>query len=212
MERKAGRKYKEWNSMDKALGKIKSIFFNLAEERRIYPDELDDFNSAMQIAWDEKKEYEEVSAIAMQSEKQLFRSLDDAAIREKKLFILCEVLGMHRKGIERWTEYPIRFITIINAQLRKSEQPIYSELYFETIDSRWRWFTSMVERDMQNVALVKQMKELYRNNSNNDIKNKTEEILKMLKGEIGYLENDIRKGKQEHELLTSITNHWYERL
>jgi hypothetical protein len=200
------------NAMDRALGKIKSIFFTLAEERRILPDELDDFNNAMQHAWEVKNEYDEISEIAERTEKQLLRSLDDAAIREKKLFILCEVLGMHRRGIERWNEYPTRFITIINAQLRKSEQPIYSELYFETIDNRWRWFTMMVDRDMQNVAMVKQMKELYRNNSNNEIKNKTAEILTMLKDDIGYLEHDIRKGKQEHELLTSIMNHWYEQL
>lgn len=203
--------HREWNAMEKALGKIKSIFFNLAEDRRVNSEELDDFNDAMQRAWDEYKDYNESLESTKTLENQLLRSIDESAIREKKLMILCEVLGMHPNGIDRWIDYPLRFVTIINSQLRKKNQPIYSEEYFQMIEHRFRWFNAMIERDMDSIRTAQIIKKTY-TNGNEKIKKEALNILNLLREEIGYLEDDIKNGKDAKELKSKIINHWYEQL
>lgn len=193
------------------LGKIKSIFWNLSGDKRIKSEELDDFNQAMTKVWDAKIDYDCAIGSLTETERRTLKTVDELALREMKLKILCEVLGMHRRGMERWTEYPIRFITIVNSNLRKANQPIYSENYFEAIDLKWRWLNGMINRDLHNIEMVWTMKEVY-SNGGQEVKEKSAEILKMLYDDISYMESDIRAGKTIQEMKKKVIEHWYERL
>jgi hypothetical protein len=198
--------------MTSALGKLKSLFWNLTQEHRIKSEELEDFNSAMSKIWELKDNYNvSVMSLLQQVESQN-KAINKQAITEKKLTILCEILGMHDRGISRWLEYPIRFITIINANLRKNNQPIYSETYFEMIEIRWRWLNSMIDRDIQRIESVRQLKEVYGNSVSEGVKIKVAELLKMYHEDIGYIEQDIRMGRDKQQLTEKIINHWYELL
>jgi len=198
--------------MSHALAKLKSIFWNLSQEHRITSEELDDFNSAMANLWSYMAEYDYMLEAAKSSNEILTSNTEKSAAREKKLSILCQVLGMHQRGIDRWIEYPIRFVTIINSQLRKANQPIYSENYFEMIDSRWRWLNSMIEQDMINVGLAIKMRDVYNSETSEHVKKQAKEIMITLAEDIGYLKADIKKGNTAESLKTKIINHWYDKL
>jgi hypothetical protein len=194
-----------------ALGKIKSIIFDLSRDLRIKNDELVDFNDAMAAAWDAKKAYDEAIEALKNETSITSRAIDDAAIREKKLNILLEILGMHKRGIDRWLDYPIRFVIIINSQLRKANQPIYHELYFEDIEMKWRWLNRMIDRDIHNIELIAKIKEVYASHGP-AIKEKSAELLRTIHEETGYLEPEIRAGKPKNELTRKIIDHWYNEL
>jgi len=198
--------------MSNALGKLKSIFWNMSQDHRITAEELDDFNSAMANLWTYMAEYDYMISASESVNSVLTSASETAATREKKLSILCQVLGMHQRGIEIWIDYPIRFVTIINSQLRKANQPVYSENYFEMIDLRWRWLNNKIEEDIGNVEMAIKMRDIYRSETKEHIKQKALEIMLSIAEDIGYLQNDIKKGKTVKDLKPKIINHWYDEL
>lgn len=196
--------------MNNALGKLKSIVWNMAQEHRIGAMELEDFNEAMGSVYRGAEYMEALLGAARINSDQQNRTIEDAATREKKLRLLLEVLGIKHSGVDSWCDLPLRFLTIFNANARRDGTIMYSENYFIAMESQWRWLNRMMDIDRDNYRMILKMKEWSKQNP--QARDKIRQVMLTIHQQSGHIAWQIKQGKPAHEIEKAIINHWYTEL
>ena len=193
------------------MGKIKSIFFNLAQGNRISSEELHDFNTAMELAHNAAGDFRFIR-------RQMEEQLEAAKIREQKAFarankfrLMLIMLGLKPDFTEMINELPYRFLQNINKGLRRHGARITHENHFIAIMQKWRWLQSMIQRDLRNVETVALMKKLH-GSKHAEVRRMALAIMHQIADESAHIREDIRMKKSKNEILTKSEKFWYEQL
>ena len=113
-----------------ALMKIKSLFFNLAQDNRITAAELEDYNTAAAEAFEALEDFKFIIQKLINEKKVAIESRGKIIEKENKLLIILEMMGISENGKNKLLSFPIRFLENINRALIRHETPLQSEIYF----------------------------------------------------------------------------------
>ncbi len=192
------------------LGKIWSVINNLAQERRIRSDELDDFNQAY-AKLDNLIDtlFQAVEILDKEASGVELLKAEHAAHRHKMELCL-ELCGMTKKGIDSMMNYPIGFLEMALAMRLKEGKPLETDRDFYWLDLLWRDINIQIENDFSSFKQANFFKKLYHETTSTGIKENTIEIMNVYAKDLFYLKSKLGKEVDELELRNTITSYWYE--
>lgn len=192
------------------LGKIWSVINNLAQERRIRSEELDDFNQAY-CKLDNLVDalFQAVEMLEKEASGVELLKLEHAAIRNK-LELCLELCGMSKKGIEHLMNYPIGFLEMAFALRLREGKPLETDRDFIWLDQLWKAINMQIENDIDSFKQANFFKKLYHEATNQDQKRMTIKVMNDYARDLVYLRSKLGKEVDERDLLNTITTHWYE--
>lgn len=194
-----------------ALMKIRSLIFNLTQENRITPLELDDYNAAAAEAFESLQEMKIKIKKAHESKAIAIKGMEKKIEDEKKLVAILEIVGMKPKGIKSLITYPLRFLTAIKNSVKNHQTPILNENYFIAIEQKYRWLNSMIERDKRNIKTISIQANLYKS-KNEDVIKLSETIMLHIADESKHIIDGLREHKSFIQLQQQIEDHWYDQV
>lgn len=192
------------------LGKIWSVINNLAQERRIRSDELDDFNQAFSKldtlvdALFQAVEMMEKEASAVELLKA------EHAARIYKMELCLELCGMSKKGIDCMMNYPTGFLEMVMSMRLKEGKPLETDRDFYWLDQLWSGVNIQIENDLDSFNQANFFKKLYHETTNSELKRSTLTVMNGYAKDLFYLKSLLGKEVNETELKNTITSHWYE--
>lgn len=192
------------------MGKIWSVINNMAQERRINSEELDDFNQAY------RKLSDHVNTLITAFESIEFEaSLIDRlkkqhAAKLQKMEICLELCGMSKKGIDDMMNFPYDFLETVLAIRRMQGKPLETDIDFVWVDMLWRGINTQIDNDLDSFRQANFFKNLYHETTGNKQKRITIELMNDYAKDLEYLGSKLGKEIDENELMKIITNHWYE--
>ncbi len=192
------------------LGKIWSVINNLAQERRIRSDELDDFNQAYGKL-DNLIDTLFQAVEMMEKEASGVELLKaEHATHKYKMELCLELCGMTKKGIDHMMNYPICFLEMALTRRIKEGKPLESDLDFYWLDQQWNVINIHIENDLDSFKQANFFKKLYHKTTNSELKKSTIGVMNVYAKDLFYLKSKLGKEVDETELLNTITTHWYE--
>jgi hypothetical protein len=197
--------------LNKSLSKIHSMFFNLAQERRLSSDELEDYNSAAAKAFeslDEIKHIHQANELTIEGAFKREEINQNKAIKYRLLLLM---IGLKPTGIDLLEKLPFEFLKSILKALDKFDCSISSEIHFELILQKYRWVLRQIDRDLCNIESIKLQKKLH-GYGDHRVKNMARNILMQIAAESKHIADDIRAGKSKKQLTEKIINYWYEQI
>lgn len=192
------------------LGKIWSVINNMAQERRINSDELDDFNHAFRKLSDlvntliisfESMEHE---AAGVENLKQ--QHMD----RLQKMEICLELCGMSKKGLYSMMNYPSAFLELALSIRMNEGKPLESDIDFYWLDLMWKGLNLQISNDFESFKQAAFYKNLYHEATIQEQKKVIIGIMNNYAKDLDYLSSKLGKEIDEKELMNIITTHWYE--
>lgn len=200
-----------------ALSKIHSLVLQMAQERRITLEELNDYNDAQQRAgaafddlqfelrkaWEERKAANE-SRIKSEHEKSVY-------------FNMLRMIGLTKFGIETMAGFGNRFIASMALRMEKSKAGFMTETDFDWIHTEYLWLQACIDRDKRNISAVKVQKQIYtraagKTKAEQMVRQLSRQILEQVATESAHIAEGIKAGKSTEELLPEIENHWHKQL
>ncbi|MBK6284906.1 MAG: hypothetical protein IPF54_21750 [Draconibacterium sp.] len=197
--------------LNKSLSKIHSMIFNLAQERRLSNDELEDYNSAAAKAFetlDEIKHIHQANELTIEGAFKREELNQNKAIKYRLLLLM---IGLKPTGIDLLEKLPIEFLKSILKALDKYDFSINSEIHFELILQKYRWVLRQIDRDLCNIESIKLQKKLH-GHGDHRVKNMARNILMQIAAESKHIADDIRAGKSKKQRTEKIINYWYEQI
>jgi len=192
------------------LGKIWTVINNLAQERRIRSEELDDFNQAYRKLTDHV--YTLITAFeSMELEASGVEQLkQEHAAKLHKLEICLELCGMSKKGISDMMTFPSDFLEIVLALRLKKGKPLETDHDFYWLDFIWKGINLQISNDLEAFKQATFFKKLYHETTSPEQRKMTIKVMNGYAEDLEYLRSKLGKDIDENELLEIITNHWYE--
>ena len=192
------------------LGKIWSVINNLAQERRIRSDELDDFNQA----YGKLDELIDTLFQAFESMEKEASGVEllkaEHATHNYKMELCLELCGMSKNGIDHMINYPIGFIEMALSRRLKEGKPLETDRDFIWLDQLWKAINMQIENDLDSFKQANFFKKLYHETTNTELRKRTIVVIIGYAKDLFYLKSKLGKEVDELELLKSITTHWYE--
>lgn len=192
------------------LGKIWTIINNLAQERRIRSEELDDFNQAygkLNTLVDTLFQAIEMLEKEASGVEQLKADNTD---QRHKMELCLELCGMSKKGIDYMMNYPIDFLEMALIRRLKEGKPLETDRDFYWLDQLWNGVNIQIENDIDSFKQANFFKKLYHETNNAELKKSTLSVMNGYSKDLFYLNQKLGKEVDETELLNTITTHWYE--
>lgn len=197
--------------LQNSFNKIRSLFFNMAQEHRINSDELEDFNRAAANLFEAIEELKAKNKKMNENLKDVFLSRDNIIEKEQKLNAILEMIGLSENGVHRLMKYPLRFLVAVKNSVKKNRTAITTENHFFLIEQRFRWFQLMIERDRDNINSAELHKRLYYCNEPK-IKLQSQKIIEQIADESNHIIDGLRERKSFDELKSQIEDFWYEQV
>ena len=197
--------------LNNSLSKIYSMFFNLAKDRRITSDELEDYNRAAARALESLEEIKHLHQADKKTIEGAFNREEINQNRAMKYRLILLMIGLKPKGIDLLEKLPVEFLKSILKALDKYDCSISSEIHFELILQKYQWVLRQIDRDLCNIQSIKLQKKLYEYGGHR-VKNMARNILMHIAEESKHIADDIRAGKSKRQLTEKIKNYWYEQL
>jgi len=191
-----------------AISKIKSVVFNMAQERSIGASELADMNEALATAFEALEEQNHERKQLNKRYKASAQQRDSAQDKAIKAAIICQLLGLTADGVAVLTLYPRRFLKAILASAEKHENTFTTEEHFSAIRERFIWFNNMVDRDRLNTSAARVQKTLYNGNAPYEVKALALDIMKHVASESPHIVNALKDGKQWETIRETSEQHW----
>jgi predicted DNA-binding transcriptional regulator AlpA len=192
------------------FGKIRSIIYNMAQDRRIRSDELDDFNQTYRKL-NELVESLFLTVEMMEKEFSKVKLLKLEFTASKYKMELClELCGMSKSGIDHMMSLPIGFLEVAMAIRLSKGKPLETDFDFYWLDQLWSGINIQIDNDIDSFRQARFFKKLYHETSNTDLKKSTLTMMNGYAKDLFYLKSKLGKEVDEKELKNSITNHWYE--
>lgn len=192
------------------LGKIWSVINNLAQERRIRSEELDDFNQAFR----KLNELIDTLFLAVEMMEKEASGVEllkmDHAAKRNKLELCLELCGMSKKGIDHMMNYPIGFLEMALALRLREGKPLETDRDFNWLDQLWKAINMQIENDIDSFKQANFFKKLYHETNSAELKKSTLSVMNGYAKDLFYLNQKLGKEVDETELLNTITTHWYE--
>lgn len=192
------------------LGKIWSLINNMAQERRINSEELDDFNQAF------RKLSDNVNAVitAFESMELEASEVDQLKLHNsdklQKMEICLELCGMSKKGIDDMMDFPIEFLETVLAIRMKQGKPLETDIDFMWVDLIWRDINLQIDIDLDSFKQANFLKNLYYKATGPKQREITIRMMKGYAEDLEYLRSKLGKEIDEKELMKIITTHWHE--
>ncbi len=198
------------NQISLKLGKIWSVINNLAQERRIRSDELDDFNQAF------RKLSEMLDSVFLSIELMEKESLEIKQLKidhSNKIHImeLClELLGMSKNGVDYLSKFPPEFIeTALSIRINEGK-PIETEIDFWWLDQLWNEINRKIENDLESFNQAMFFKKMYHQLNTSELKQLVVKSMNQYAKDLSHLGKYLGKQVDENKLQNLIAAHWYE--
>lgn len=192
------------------LGKIWSVINNMAQERRIRSEELEDFNQAY------RKLTEHVNTLitAFESMNQEASEVEKLKLQhaEKlhKMEICLELCGISKNGIDDMMNFPSEFLELVLDIRLKEGKPLETDLDFIWLDLIWKGINLRISNDFDSFKQAIFFKKLYHETTSPEQRKMTIKVMNEYAKDLQYLRSKLGKEIDEKELTNTITNHWYE--
>ena len=192
------------------LGKIWSVINNMAQERRIRSEELEDFNQAY------RKLTEHVNTLitAVESMNQEASEVEKLKLQhaEKlhKMEICLELCGISKNGIDDMMNFPSEFLELVLDIRLKEGKPLETDLDFIWLDLIWKGINLRISNDFDSFKQAIFFKKLYHETTSPEQRKMTIKVMNEYAKDLQYLRSNLGKEIDEKELTNTITNHWYE--
>jgi hypothetical protein len=192
------------------LGKIWSVINNMAQERRIRSEELEDFNQAY------RKLTEHVNTLiaAVESMNQEASEVEKLKLQhaEKlhKMEICLELCGISKNGIDDMMNFPSEFLELVLDIRLKEGKPLETDLDFIWLDLIWKGINLRISNDFESFKQAIFFKKLYHETTSPEQRKMTIKVMNEYAKDLQYLKSKLGKEVDETELTNTITNHWYE--
>jgi hypothetical protein len=198
------------NHIPMHLGKIRSIIFNMAQERRIRSAELDDLNQTLRSLSEQFDIMIEATECMEREAKGIAKLKSEHADIKYKMEVCLELSGMSKVGIRHLMGYPTCFLELALALRVRKGIALEREVDFLWLTNLWQGLSSQIENDMDSFRHANFLKQIYSQESDPLVK---QQVVRMMNGfaeELAYLRTKLGKDMDESELLNLIRNHWYE--
>lgn len=198
------------NEIRLKLGKIWSVVNNLAQERRIRSDELDDFNQAYSKL-DNLIDtlFQAVEMLEKEaSGVELLKAEHTAKLHKMELCL--ELCGMSKKGIDDMMNFPSKFLEMVLAIRQNEGKPLETDLDFIWLDLIWKGINLQISNDFESFKQANFFKKIYHETTSPEQRRMTINVMNEYAKDLQYLRSKLGKEIDEKELMSTITNHWYE--
>jgi len=192
------------------LGKIRSIIFNMAQDRRIGSAELEDFNQTLRRLTDQFDMLIDATECMEREAKGIADLKIEYAAIKYKMELCLELCGVSKKGIRQLMSYPTDFLELTLSIRKRKGIALETEGDFLWLASFWVGLNSQIESDVDSFRHANFLKQIYSKASDPLVK---ERVIRMMKGyaeELAHLKSKLGKEINESELVNLIRNHWYE--
>lgn len=192
------------------MGKIHSVIFNMAQERRIRSEELDDFNQAY------RRLIEKADSLLMTVELMEQEALDIDRIKKahiaqfSKMAICLELCGMTKAGIRQLMDFPMNFLELAMTLRLRMGKGLETDHDFIWLNNLWKSLAIQIENDLESFKEADFFKKLYSEAEETEIKNKALDIMRVYAENLHYLKSKLGKEANEKEIKNFITLYWYE--